>query len=46
LLTPKILRLTGLDLNRFTGNRKQGDGGREKGEGRKKADYWPLAPDS
>ncbi|GBE97597.1 unknown protein [Microcystis aeruginosa NIES-298] len=45
LLTPKILRLTGLDLNRFTRNRKQGDGGKEKGEGRKKADYWLLTTD-
>jgi hypothetical protein len=44
-LTPKILRLTRHDLNRFTGNRKQGDGGREKGEGRKKADYWLLTTD-
>jgi len=38
LLTPKILRLTGLDLNRFTGNREHRDGGMGrwgKGEGRR-----------
>jgi hypothetical protein len=31
LLTPKILRLTGLDLNRFTENREHRDGDRGDG---------------